>query len=381
MHARGDIKDRAPADFFVVGQIAVERTDVFAAEAAVVETIVIAQRRVKHVFRYVWHRFARRWQRMSAVAHNVVFLFGMGVGIRGVVVEVVRQLTAPLQLQTFTLHAADVHHFVVTIRIGGRNLPVGIAHIEQRRAQQHIFALKTPAQLMVPAQLRFGADRIADVVEHVVGWCTHVARQVIEQLIFTIRLIADAKVRQEFMVGRLAFFRSAIQAAFIIAFTFNILISQPAHQRPVRRHEPAVLKPYFVRRSHRVLVTPLYRIAVRIFNLIGTARFAGNVRRVAIVLNANKRLGLRLTRALVPVANIQAVFVVNIPLQFRSNARPPGLGPRRPVVGIGSQVAEIVLSGGIRRIGQHRGRLSGKAAAVTPVVIGLNGQREVIAQL
>ncbi len=203
-----------------------------------------------------------------------------------------RQLAAPLQLQPFVLHVADVHHLVIAGRVGGGDLTIAVAHIEQRGAHQHVFLLETPAQLVVPAQLRLGADRVADVVQHVVRWGAHVARQVIEHLIFLVQLVAGAEVRQEFVVSGIALLRHVVQAAAVVPFTFHVLIGQPADEGPVRRGVPGILQPHFLRRGDGVLVTPLHGLAVGILHLIGTARFARNLRRVTVVLDADKRLGL-----------------------------------------------------------------------------------------
>ncbi|MNE48255.1 hypothetical protein D3C80_1427060 [compost metagenome] len=81
MHPRRQIEHRAAADLLVVGQVAVERTDVFAADAAVIQAIVITQRHVKQVFRHVRHLFATGRQRLAAVADNVALLPGLGVSV------------------------------------------------------------------------------------------------------------------------------------------------------------------------------------------------------------------------------------------------------------------------------------------------------------
>ncbi len=292
-----------------------------------------------------------------------------------------RQLAAPLQLQPFVLHVADVHHLVVAGRVGGGDLAIAVAHVKQRGAQQHVFLLETPTQFVVPAQFRLGAERVADVVQHVVWRRAHVARQVVEHLIFLVHLVAGAEVRQEFMIGGFALLRHVVQAAAVVPFALHVLIGQAADEGPVRRGEPGVLQPHLLRRGDGVLVAPLNGVAVGVLHLIGSARLAPNLRRVAVALDADERLSLQLARALIPVADVQAVLLVDVPLQLGGDARPPGLGPRRAVVGVGFQVAEIVLPGLAGGVGQHRRRLAVEAAAVAPVVIRLQGQRQVVAQL
>ncbi|MNW01854.1 hypothetical protein D3C71_1975540 [compost metagenome] len=67
------------------------------------------------------------------------------------------------------------------------------------------------------------------------------------------------------------------------------------------------------------------------------------------------------------------MLIVDVPLQLGGDARPPGLGPGRTVIGVGLQVAEVILTGPIRGTGQYRRALAAEAAAVPPVVIGLQG--------
>ena len=136
------------------------------------------------------------------------------------------------------------------------------------------------------------------------------------------------------MIGGFALLRHVVQAAAVVPFALHVLIGRAADEGPVRRGEPCVLQPHLLRRGDGVLVAPLNGVAVGVLHLIGSARLAPNLRRVTVALDADERLGLQLTRALIPVADVRAVLLVDVPLQLGGDARPPCLGPRRAVIGV-----------------------------------------------
>ncbi len=183
---------------------------------------------------------------------------------------------------------------------------------------------------MVPAGFRLAVDGAgARVIEDVVLRHAHVARQAVEQLVALIQLVFEADVRQQLVVGLVAFFRPLGQAAVVGAFAFDVHEGQAADQCPVRGEIPGVLSPDFLCRRHGIAVTALDLIAIGIDHVV---RIRLDAFRLTIALQADEGLSLRLARAFIPVADLYAVLVVDVPVQLGGDARTPGLGARRPVI-------------------------------------------------
>ena len=129
------------------------------------------------------------------------------------------------------------------------------------------------------------------------------------------------------MVPGITLFGSAVQAAEVVAVAFDVLVGNAAGEGQVRGDRPHVLGPDFLCRGDGVLVTALYRGAIFVGELVATVVFAPDIIRRTVFGDADKRLGLALAGAFIPVTDIDAVGFVEVPFQFGGHARAPALGP------------------------------------------------------
>ncbi len=322
-----------------------------------------------------------RCRQQHILAEQIVFLLRLGVGVGGVVVEVVRQQAAPFQLQAFVVDLADVDHRVVTVQVGGRQLAILEADVEQGRAQrQGVFGV-APAQFLVPAQLRLQADRVALVVQHIVWRRAHVAGDVVERLVAFVDLVLGAEVRQELVVAGVTFFRRVVQAAQIVAVALDVLVGDATDKTQVRRGLPAVLNPELLSRGDGVVMTPLYGCAVLVDHLAAAVVVTPHIIGCAFAIDPDKGLSLALTSTFIPIAVVQAVCFVDVPFHFGGDARAPGFGPRRAIVVERFQVTQVVVAGLVGLGPQVRRGLAAETAAVGPVIIRRDRQRQVVLQL
>ncbi|CRM73198.1 hypothetical protein [Pseudomonas sp. 22 E 5] len=128
-------------------------------------------------------------------------------------------------------------------------------------------------------------------------------------------------------------------------------------------------------------MTALNRRAVLVDHLPAAVVVAPHIIGCAFAVDADKRLALALACALIPVAVVQAVCFVDVPLHFGGDARAPGFGPRRAVVVERLEVAQVIVAGLVGLRPQVRRGLAAEAATVGPVVIRRDRQRQVVLQL
>ena len=129
------------------------------------------------------------------------------------------------------------------------------------------------------------------------------------------------------MVPGVTFFGSAVQAAEVVAVALDVLVGNAASEGQVRGDRPHVLGPDFLCRGDGVLMAALDGGAIFVGELVAAVVIAPDIIRRAVFGDADKRLGLALAGAFVPVADIDAVCFVEIPLQFGGHARAPALCP------------------------------------------------------